>query len=219
MHGEFVLILFTLLLPIFFSHAQIIKQHSCFVRHLPHFLSDIFHTSGFEQPYGETPQSGHVCRAMSSSDLASILIINGINDVMATIFNHPVTPIGCQYLFRAGLLRCLASVLSRRRAYHQRVLAGCAARRASAGLAVANSNEYNAAACPPELARREPSCGVAPLAKSAPLAARRALPCFLGMALMVCSSTEQDTSDYAHLPFSHVFFRPPGGYSLALPFT
>ncbi len=36
--------------------------------------------------------------------------------------------------------------------------------------------------------------GVAPLAKGTPLAAGRALPCFLGMALMVCSSMEQNTS-------------------------
>ncbi len=48
------------------------------------------------------------------------------------------------------------SVLSHRRAHYQRVLAGCTARRASAGLAVANSNEHNAAERPPALARREP---------------------------------------------------------------
>jgi len=52
-----------------------------------------------------------------------------------------------------------ASVLSRKRAYHQRGWAGCAARRVSAGLAVANSNERNEAARPPSLARREPSQG------------------------------------------------------------
>jgi len=37
-------------------------------------------------------------------------------------------------------------------AHYQRVLAGCAARRASAGLAVANPNERNATAGPPVLA-------------------------------------------------------------------
>ena len=47
------------------------------------------------------------------------------------------------------------SVLPHQFVTHQRVWTGCAARCASAGLAVANSNECNAAARPSRLARRE----------------------------------------------------------------
>ncbi len=50
----------------------------------------------------------------------------------------------------------MTSVQPRKFTCHQRVLVGCSARRASAGLAVANSNECNAVEGPPGLARREP---------------------------------------------------------------
>jgi len=70
-------------------------------------------------------------------------------------------------------------VLSRRKACHQRVLAGCAARRTSAGLAVANSNECNAAARPPKLAQREPSQGTNAALRPSPRARHwlRNAPC------------------------------------------
>jgi hypothetical protein len=46
----------------------------------------------------------------------------------------------------------------------------------------------------PKGAAPKRQCGVAPLAKGMPLPADRALPWRFGVALMVCSSTGQDTS-------------------------
>jgi len=94
LHGEFVLTLDQGIVPVFFSHAQIVKGHSYPVSHPAHFLSDVLYAPGFEEANGRTAHTGHVFWPMTRSNPASIFIINGINDVMASIFNDPMTTVG-----------------------------------------------------------------------------------------------------------------------------
>jgi len=64
---------------------------------------------------------------------------------------------------------------------------------------LANSNERNAAARPPALARREPPQGTSAALRPSPRACHwpssRALPWFLGEALMAYEFTEWDTRE------------------------
>ena len=111
----------------------------------------------FPYPSGDGLHVGHI-RSNTAMDIISrkrrMEGYNVLYPIGWDAFGLPTE----NYAIKTGYLTMLlssipSSVLSRRRAHHH--LAGCAARRASAGLAVANSNEYNAAERPPELARRE----------------------------------------------------------------
>jgi len=68
-------------------------------------LSNAAHPFGFDDAYGETAQSGHVFRAMTSSNAAAVFVIVPIDDVMATVFDTPVPPVGGKNAFGIGLFR------------------------------------------------------------------------------------------------------------------
>lgn len=84
---------------------QVIKDQADISCELAHFLSNATHSFGFNDAYGKSPQSGHVFRAMAGSYTAAVFIIIPIDDVMATVFDTPVTSVGGKNTFGVGLLR------------------------------------------------------------------------------------------------------------------
>ncbi|MDY6823340.1 MAG: hypothetical protein SWH68_06005 [Thermodesulfobacteriota bacterium] len=47
-----------------------------------------------------------VLRAMAFADAASVLIKIPVKNVMATVFDGPMAPVGGEYFLRIGLIRC-----------------------------------------------------------------------------------------------------------------
>jgi len=89
-------------------HFQVIKDKPHFAGKLSHFLSNTASACGLDKRNSETPQPGDVFRPMSGADTTAVFIIIPIDDVMAAIFNAPVSPIDGKNGLGIGLLGCLA---------------------------------------------------------------------------------------------------------------
>jgi hypothetical protein len=87
------------------SHSQIIKDQAYIARELSHFLGDAAHTFGLDYAYGETAQPGHIFRTMARAYAAAVFVIVPIDNVMATVFDTPVPPVGGKDALGVGLLR------------------------------------------------------------------------------------------------------------------
>ena len=71
---------------------------------LPHLLSHIGDAFGFDGSDGEPAQPGDIGGAVTFADSGTIFIEIPVNDVMARVFDGPMSPIGGKYAFRIGLL-------------------------------------------------------------------------------------------------------------------
>src|SRR5205823_13063091 len=69
-----------------------------------HFLGDAPSTLGSEQADGNTTEARDVFRPIASPDATAIFIEVPVQYVMAT-FDCPVSAVGLQHTFRAGLCR------------------------------------------------------------------------------------------------------------------
>ena len=68
-------------------------------------MSNVTHPFGLDDAYGETAQSGHVFRTIASSYAAMVFVIVPIDNVMATVFDTPVSPVGGKNAFGIDLRR------------------------------------------------------------------------------------------------------------------
>ena len=84
---------------------QVIKDQADISRELPHSLGNAACAFGLDDAYGETAQPGHVFRAMADSYAAAVFVVIPIDNVMATVFDAPVSAIGRKNTFSIGLLR------------------------------------------------------------------------------------------------------------------
>lgn len=89
-------------------HFQVIKDRPYIAGKLSHFLSNTASAYGLDKRNSETPQPGDVFRPMPGANTAAVFIIIPIDDVMAAIFNAPVSAIDGKDSLRIGLLGCLA---------------------------------------------------------------------------------------------------------------
>ena len=70
---------------------------------LPHLLSHIGDAFGFDGSDGETAQPGDIGGAVAGADSGTIFVEIPIKDVMAGVFDGPMSPIGGKYAFCIGL--------------------------------------------------------------------------------------------------------------------
>jgi len=68
-------------------------------------LGDTARAFGFDDADGETTQPGHIFRTMSRTNAAAVFVIVPTDNVVATVFNTPVAPVGCKNALGVGLLR------------------------------------------------------------------------------------------------------------------
>ena len=86
------------------AHAQIV-EHQTHVQGEPsHFLCHAPSTFGSEHADGKTTEARDVFRTIASPDATAIFIEVPVQYVMAT-FDCPVSAVGLQHTFRAGLCR------------------------------------------------------------------------------------------------------------------
>jgi len=71
-------------------------------------LCDIAYTFKLDAADGKTAQSGNVFRAMASAYAVAVFVIVPIDNVMAAVFNAPVTTVGGKNALSVGLLRGFA---------------------------------------------------------------------------------------------------------------
>ncbi len=87
-----------------FCHFQIIQHLADIASKLSHFLSDAAGACGLDERNGETSQSGDVLRPISRSYPAAIFVEIPVKDIMATVFDGPVSPVYGKDAFRICLL-------------------------------------------------------------------------------------------------------------------
>jgi len=68
-------------------------------------LGDAARAFGLDDADGETAQPSHIFRAMSRAYAAAVFVIVPIDNVVATVFNTPVAPVGGKNALGVGLLR------------------------------------------------------------------------------------------------------------------
>ena len=84
-------------------HAQVKDQLSASVK-LPNLLRHIVDPLRLHDSNGKASQASNVFRAMSSSHATTVLIMIPVNDVMAAVFDAPVTTVSGENALRVGLL-------------------------------------------------------------------------------------------------------------------
>lgn len=72
---------------------------------LPHFLGYTANAFGFDKADGESAEPGDVVRAISRAYAAAIFVKIPVDDIVAAIFNAPVTAIGSEDAFWIGVVR------------------------------------------------------------------------------------------------------------------
>lgn len=87
-----------------FSHFKIIEDNTDIEGKLTHFLSNATNPFGLDQSDGEATQAGHVFRAVAGAYPTTIFIIVPIEDVVAAIFNSPVTAVYGKETLCVGLI-------------------------------------------------------------------------------------------------------------------
>ena len=68
-------------------------------------MRDAANAFGFDDADGESPQPSDIFWAVTSAYAAAVFVIVPIDNVMATVFDTPVTTVGGKNAFRIGLLR------------------------------------------------------------------------------------------------------------------
>ena len=64
---------------------------------------DVFPACPAQESHREVPERGHDPRAVSGADLGPVFVEGGIPDMMASIFDFPMTASESEERFRAGL--------------------------------------------------------------------------------------------------------------------
>jgi hypothetical protein len=88
-----------------FGHPQVIKHQADVPSELPHFLCNAPNALGFNDSDGKTTESGDVFRAIAGAYAAAVFIEIPVQDVVAAVFNRPVTPIDGKELYRVSFIR------------------------------------------------------------------------------------------------------------------
>jgi hypothetical protein len=88
-----------------FRHPEVVEEQPWVPVELADFLGDVGDASGLDQADGETAQTGDVFRAVSGADAAAIFVVDPVEDVMAGIFDGPVSAVDLEDAFGVGLLR------------------------------------------------------------------------------------------------------------------
>ena len=86
-------------------HAQVVKDQASVLVQLAHFLCDVGRALRLDHADGEAAQAGDVFRAVAGTDTAAVLVIVPIEDIMAAVFDTPVTAIGVEDVLGIGLIR------------------------------------------------------------------------------------------------------------------
>ena len=76
------------------GHPEVIEDQADITGKFPHFLRYAAHALGFDQADGKAAELGDVFRAEPFTNAATIFIIVPVEDIMATIFDGPVTSLG-----------------------------------------------------------------------------------------------------------------------------
>ena len=87
-----------------FRHPEVVEEQPWVPVELADFLGDVGDASGLDQADGETAQTGDVFRAVAGADPAAIFVVDPVEDVMAGIFDGPVTAVDLEDAFGVGLL-------------------------------------------------------------------------------------------------------------------
>jgi hypothetical protein len=88
-----------------FCHSQVVENQSDIACQLSHFLCDAAYAFGFYFQW-RIPEPGHVFRAVAGAYPAAIFIVVPIDDVVAAIFDAPMTAVNVENTLCVGLLRC-----------------------------------------------------------------------------------------------------------------
>ena len=91
------------------GHAQVIKNQTDVASELSHFLCNTAYAFGFNQANGKASQAGGVFRSVTGSYSASVFVKVPIDEVMATVLDAPVAPVGFEYPLGVGLFRSVAT--------------------------------------------------------------------------------------------------------------
>ena len=86
-------------------HPEVVEEQPWVPVELADFLGDVGDASGLDQADGETPQTGDVFGAVSGADAAAVFVVDPVEDVMACIFDGPVSAVDLEDAFGVGLLR------------------------------------------------------------------------------------------------------------------
>jgi hypothetical protein len=87
------------------GHTQVIEYHAYVARKLSHFLWDTAHTFRLNDTNCEATQAGNVFRTIALAYPTAIFVKGPINDVVAGVFDTPVTAICGEHTLRIGLFR------------------------------------------------------------------------------------------------------------------
>ena len=85
------------------GHAQVVEDQASVFVELAHFLGDALHALGLDYADGEAAQAGNVLGAVAGADAAAVLIVVPVEDVMATVFDRPVTAVDLKQASGIGL--------------------------------------------------------------------------------------------------------------------
>jgi hypothetical protein len=69
-----------------------------------HFLGDTANALGLDDSDGESPETGDVFWAVAGAYPTAILVVIPVKDIMAAIFDAPVTPVGFKDTLGVGLV-------------------------------------------------------------------------------------------------------------------
>jgi len=75
------------------GHPQVIEDQTDLACELSHFLCNTADPFGFDEADGKTSESGDVFRAIAGAYAAAVFIEVPIQDIVAAVFNAPVTTI------------------------------------------------------------------------------------------------------------------------------
>src|ERR1700758_3184312 len=76
-----------------FRHPEVVEEQPWVSVELADFLGDVADASGRDQADGKAPQTGDVFGAVSGADSTAIFVVDPVEDVMACIFDGPVSTV------------------------------------------------------------------------------------------------------------------------------
>jgi len=86
------------------GHPEIIEDQPHTALKVPHFLRHTVHPFGFDEADREPSEPRDVFRTVAGPDAAPVFIEVPVENVVATILDAPMPPIGCEDLLGCGLV-------------------------------------------------------------------------------------------------------------------
>ena len=91
-----------------FRHPEVVEEQPRVPVQLTDFLRDVADALGLDQADGKPTEPRDVFRAVSGADAAAIFVVVPVENVVAAIFDRPVSAVDLEDAFGIGLLRWAA---------------------------------------------------------------------------------------------------------------